>query len=293
MLPILINLMFVSGFCFCIIITLEYAIHLRENQKIKELTKDNFIEEFAHFDNQKTRFDQKTNNLDNFNYSDMKFNLSNKYFERSLVLVKSQDYKGWYEKAVEIIKKIFNNLGYYSQKFIKYIIGLSKSENNFSDRAIKHTKSTQSDKEINDTAKKITQIIENSSSQENPNSATIEQNIQTDIKQNPNPTQSNESFNIKEANSIIKTDTTGGATLNLAVDDSKIKDTTTYDKIEKSILTKLQETGLNHYDIWLELGQFYQKYDEKEKAIEIFAMVMKHAQGKDKDLARDGLIALS
>jgi hypothetical protein len=296
MLPIFINLIFVSGFCFLFIIALEYAIYLWENQKMNDLTKDISTNQNQFDSSVKRSFSTNNHNIDNFNSSSnsMKFNLSNKYFERSLVLVKSQDYKGWFEKTSEISKKIFNNLGFYSKKAFKYILELSKSGNNFPDQEEKHIKSDQSANEIKDTVNKITQISIHDSNSHIHNQEESKPNFLNEF-QNTKDTKSPES-NLEINNSVLptkdKTEQSQGATLNLAVDENPTKDTTTYDKIEKSILAKLQETGLNHYDIWLELGHFYQKYDEKEKAKEIFAMVMKHAQGRDKDQARDGLIAL-
>jgi hypothetical protein len=298
MLSIFINLIFVSGFCFLLIVFLEYAIYLWENQKINDLTNGLSEKNKSYDTGVKRNFSVSDHNSENFNSNsnNMKINLSNKYFERSLILVTSQDYKGWFEKATEISKKIANNFGYYIKKTFKYIIDLSKSGNNFPDQEIRHIKSTQSAEKIKQTAQKINQITENDLNSEINDQVSNKPSVSEIDSPVPNSTL-NEFANEKMDNQIGQitiNKPTQSATLNLAIDDDKsAKDTTTYDKIEKSILAKLQETGLNHYDIWLELGQFYQKYDEKEKAKEIFAMVMKHAQGRDKDLARDGLIALS
>jgi hypothetical protein len=298
MLSIFINLIFVSGFCFLLIVFLEYAIYLWENQKMNDLTSDipdsqNNNDSGANINFGSSHYSSGNTNPTSPN---MKFNISNKYFERSLVLVQSQDYKGWFAKITEITKKVSTNLGYYSKKAFKYIIDLSKSGNNFPDQEEKHTKSIQSADKINETASKITEITENESATDYSNESSTNPNFLNNYETSSDliPVQSD--ISIKDSFDSNQSDSTTsqGATLNLAVDDNKpTKDTTTYDKIEKSILSKLQETGLNHYDIWLELGHFYQKYEEKEKAKEIFAMVMKHAQGRDKDLARDGLIALS
>lgn len=292
MLSVLINLIFVSGFCFLLIVFLEYAIYLWENQKINNLTSGLTTRSQSFESGVKRNFSLSDHNSDNINSNsnNMKINLSNKYFERSLVLVTSQDYKGWLQKAIEITKKITNNFGYYFQKSLKYVIELCKSGNNFPDHETSHTKSTTSAEKINQTAQKINQITENDSNSE-INQRPISESIDNTPSQSfsPEPTELRQD----QLNQTLTVKPTQTATLNLAIDDDKPqKDTTTYDKIEKSILAKLQETGLNHYDIWLELGQFYQKYDEAEKAKEIFAMVMKHAQGRDKDIARDGLIAL-
>jgi hypothetical protein len=298
MLSIFINLIFVSGFCFLLIVFLEYAIYLWENQKMNDLTRDIPTSQNFYDSGVKRDFTSNDHSVDKINSTspNMKFNINNKYFERSLVLVQSQDYKGWFEKITEITKKVTTNLGYYSKKAFKYIVDLSKSGNNFPDQEEKHIKSTQSADKIKKTVDKITQITENDSIFENNNKVLPKPDFLNNFETSNNPNLDSSNPNVKDSLNVNQpsAEPSQGATLNLAADDNKnIKDTTTYDKIEKSILAKLQETGLNHYDIWLELGHFYQKYDEKEKAKEIFAMVMKHAVGRDKDLARDGLIALS
>lgn len=292
MLSIFINLVFVSGFCFLLIIVLEYTIYLWENHKMNELVKDTIFHQPANQPSeQNTSNPSKFNseNFTNFN-SNMKFNINNKYFERFLIIVKSQDYKGWLDNSAKIIKKIISNLSYYSQKIFKHIVDLSKTGNNFPDREIKHTKTDQTKYQINKTIAKISKISEKETEPkiETRDYQTENQVHITELGVKPLYAQTNDFTEITAIKNPSTDSDDQGATLNLAV-----KDTAIYDKIEKSILAKLQETGLNHYDIWLEFGHFYQKYNEKDKAKEIFAMVMKHSEGKDKELARDGLIALS
>jgi hypothetical protein len=282
MIPILINLIFVSGFCFLLIVVLEYAIYLWETKRVNDMTKDILPTDSIYEHSVKREFSTNNLNPDNFNAQPMKNPINSKYFERSLVLVQSQDYKGWLEKFLSISKKILTNLGFYIKKTAKYILSLSKSGNNFPDHEEKYGKTVETSGQINETVAKINEINEKESQQITPSHQDI-----------PSANIVKEDFVFQENSE--KVPSSSMATLNLATDtdNTEPKDTTTYDKIEKSILQKLQEVGLNHYDIWLELGHFYQKYEEKEKAKEIFAMVMKHAEGKDKELARDGLIALS
>jgi hypothetical protein len=66
-----------------------------------------------------------------------------------------------------------------------------------------------------------------------------------------------------------------------------------FDRLETKLLNKLKEVGLKHFDIWLQLGELYEKYEENEKATEIYNMILKNSEGKEKDFARDRLIAIS
>jgi hypothetical protein len=271
MLSILINLIFVSSFCFLLIMLLEYIIYLWENKKVTDLTK-HILPDREEDLNPKFEFTKSNTGIDSLNNPYMKNPINNKYFERSIVLVKSQDYRKWSEKTLEVAKKVAGNIGLYSQKAIKFVLNLSKSGNNFPDHEEKHIKTIETNDKIKETVAKINLINE----EEDQKIVKISQDI-----------------NFEDIDKSLIIQSTNEKESESSMENTQTKDTTTYDKIEKSILQKLQEVGLNHYDIWLELGQFYQKYDEKQKAKEIFAMVMKHAQGKDKELARDGLIALS
>jgi hypothetical protein len=66
-----------------------------------------------------------------------------------------------------------------------------------------------------------------------------------------------------------------------------------FDKLESKLLNRLKEVGLKHFDIWLQLGQLYEKYEEYGKATEIYNMILKNSEGREKDFARDRLIAIS
>ncbi len=66
-----------------------------------------------------------------------------------------------------------------------------------------------------------------------------------------------------------------------------------FEKLETKLLNRLKEVGLKHFDIWLQLGELYEKYEEYSKATEIYNMILKNSEGKEKDFARDRLIAIS
>jgi len=70
-------------------------------------------------------------------------------------------------------------------------------------------------------------------------------------------------------------------------------DTTMFEKLEFRILNRLKESGMENYDIWLELGALYKKFGQNDKAKDVFALVLKHASDKNKELARNELIGLS
>lgn len=88
-----------------------------------------------------------------------------------------------------------------------------------------------------------------------------------------------------------------GATLGMVgkVEKETPKDTELglFEKLENRILRRLQKSGMNDYDIWLELGDLYVKYNEIKKAMEIYALVLKHSvNDTQKEKAMNKLIGL-
>ena len=75
--------------------------------------------------------------------------------------------------------------------------------------------------------------------------------------------------------------------------EDQVKDTGLFDKLEDKILEKLKKVGLSNYDIWLDLANLYEDFEQKEKAMEVYTMILKHADGKEKDMARDRLISIN
>lgn len=75
---------------------------------------------------------------------------------------------------------------------------------------------------------------------------------------------------------------------------------TPFEKQENKILTKLQtlqenNLGLNHWDLWLDLGDLYGKYAQKDKQKEIYTFILSKANNsdKEKELATFRLIGMN
>ena len=90
-------------------------------------------------------------------------------------------------------------------------------------------------------------------------------------------------------------DDSGTATINLATDSGKKPgDLSAFEKMEIRILKQLKESSMANYDIWLQLADLYLKYDQKDKAKDVYALVLKHAKADiERTRARNGLIALA
>lgn len=85
------------------------------------------------------------------------------------------------------------------------------------------------------------------------------------------------------------------ATINLAkeIEGKSEEEMSLFEKLENKIIDSLKKADMQDWKIWLDLALLYQKHNQTQKALEIYALVLKHGTGREKDMARDGLIALS
>ena len=304
---ILISLLLIFTFGFVGLITLGYIISLWEKQKLDIFSKSNRSEPNNNSNNvnfgKLSRHSFSTFEV-NSNPKNMKIPPQiNEYFERSIVVVKNQDYKGWLDKTTVIIKKVSSNLELHFRFGLNKLINLITK-----DKAVVESNTSTDVSKTIDKINKISQQDNNSTQQHNLNnnldylspepssSLGNNSNHKDNFGQSDNHNQYNQFTNSQGSIDVVHNPKSSFATLDLASEEAiktqKSKDEV-YEKIENSILDKLKIAGLSHYDIWLELGKHYEKYNEREKAIEIYSMVMKHSEGRNKDIARDGLIALS
>jgi hypothetical protein len=289
---ILISILLLLVFGFIGLITLGYAITMWEQKKLEDMAKNLHSKKVDFAPNHKHKFSTVESNYSH----DMKPSQKvGHYLERSLVLVKNQDYQGWLNKTTTVVKKVSSNLELYTKfawnKFMQLITkDYSKGVNDNNDFGRQ-----EGAKQVDQTIDKINLINqkneENSETATFVNTNTLSGNLDTDLDFVEHQNTSNKYQNNSSATLDIASDHSK-STQNNSQNDKKAKDEI-YEKIEANILQRLKETGLSHYDIWLELGKHYEKYGENEKAIEIYSMVMKNSQGREKDIARDGLIALS
>ncbi len=351
---ILISLLFISAFSFLGLATLSYAVFLWEKKKVEQLTKDIVPYSGRSDEMAKRSFSNNTHSNEYNNYNE-RMNIStqlNQYFERTLVVVKQQNYKNKLQKIFNFAVKVSKNLGFYLKLGIKYILKLSKIDlkkdyfkqdtnkpnsglnNNFNNQNSHNNNydndQTEDKQQVGSNINLVIKPMSDSTTDSISNPATnptyqqkftpnnFEKKQQekrqdnqgksiqkTYVFEEQNIEQSNQ--NTQSTHSQIASPTNNySATIGMVDMDADYentskdklknrnnKDEIQYEKIENSILKKLQETGLNNYNTWLELANHYQKYQENEKAKEIYAMVLKHAQGKEKEMAMNGLIALN
>lgn len=320
---IFISILLLSAFSFVGVLTLSYAIYDWENQKLDDMTKDlvakkvktsnlasGLLSKISNTIKPK-KIDPLTEILSINTELNMKIHKKvGDQLNRTLVTVKDQDYRGMFEKTLHVAKKVYKNLDIYTK------IGFKKLYELITKDKIKPeiVDSPKSKIAADQTIEKIVEF--NNSEPKTPPVETELNQRQSDYRNNSQSNQVKETkddfqyFDLasqKFSGPVFESNTEqnpkyGNATLDLASTTSssetnKVKSAQpidpVYEKIEASILEKLQQTGLNHYDIWLELGKHYEKYNETEKAIEVYSMVMKHSEGKNKEIARNGLIALS
>lgn len=263
------SLAFTVIFGFLSILCLNYSIFLWENKKVNDLTK-----QIKHTDNQIL---QKSNVNRNFSSIDLSNNIGKtqalkvvgEFYSKTLVKIKNQDYPYWFLKLVREFNLFKVNIFGYLKRFITYLIHLTTPVH----------QTTVEPKSVEDNLNYKTPI-------KNDNFEDTEVEVFEVYPESENKNDE-EIYDKKNSSDLATISFISGDT------EKNEKDMNIFEKLESRILEKLKGVGLNHYDIWLELGNLYEKYEEKDKAMEIYALVLKHSNGKEKELARDRLIGLS
>lgn len=238
---------------------LNYSVYLWENKKILDLSsriKSPNIPESE-------MILGKSNSSRGFTSIDMGESLSKQRSispinadERKVLFTEDDLGPKWINQIVTFFKRLRANFWIQLKNGIVYLINLAKNT---------QTKTKNADEE-----KIITEVIEKVKS--------IDDQEQTE---NENPTQSL----VSPSNQVVVINPKKSQ----ENENPSQKSKELFEKMEDKLLKKLKEVGMNHFDIWLDLGKLYEDQNEPKKAKEIYQMVLKHATGKDQEAARNAL----
>lgn len=262
-----------SGLILAILI--NYSIYLWESKKVDDLTSTIRHEETSHVmrGTAKHSFSSFAGKPKTLTGSS-----NDQIHENSLSINKKHDYPDWLNKLIEELEAFKKNAFKSIKRFFRYLVHITSPS-----ESIKVT-DVQKEQEKERKQSEIDEVVEKVSE------ANATKEVEEEIFPEPPKVFATQSHATSDQDEEDGDD----ATLGLAglSDEKEEKDMSLFEKLETRILTKLRESGLDHYDIWVELGDLYLKFDEKEKAREVFALVLKHSEGTPKELARNRLIGL-
>jgi hypothetical protein len=277
---IFVSLVFVLVFSLLVVLTLNYAIYTWENKRVSNLASQikptqanlsaggSFAKNFSSVD------------LGSSLNKNKALQVAGSIYDRAVVTITKQDYPSWINKIREEFELFRKNAWKSLSRFFNYLIHLTKPVVKTEIEIQPASKDKDPDNE------ELVNHEENSAASE----------IQVKSTDNDDDTEDEEIKDVDyEVAAPEKEKDDNLATISFAATTShkSAADMTIFERLETRILEKLKTSGFDHYDIWLELGSLYEKYDEREKASEVYAFVMKQSEGKEKDLARDKLIGLS
>ncbi len=265
---ILISLFFIVLFGFLGALNLSYLIYNWEKNRVDEMTKNFMPQETNNIMANRAEYSSSIQTTDSTKFK-KKMKIPKKigdFYQSSMVVLREQDYKGWLDKFLFNVKKISSNLGLYSKYSFNYVMNLIKRK----DDSI-----TDSEVEL-ESVKDVQETVEKVKSMSKPSVTIVNRDDLIDI-----------------TDEVIDPKQPKNATIDMVADDKTSKDRNIYNKLEDVILEKLKSNGMDCWPVWMELAAHYEKYKEFDKAIEIFAMVMKNSKGSEKNIAKDKLIALS
>lgn len=262
-------------FSLLIALTINYSVVIWENKRINDLTsKIKLDPEFSDSVLEKDPHSHSFTSVDLGDSVSKSRSIQPTNFDaRKLVQVSSEDIPEWAKSLWKFLVNLRGNFFSQIKRLVTYLFSLVKPP------------------ETNDSAQQVQEQVEvsvvvekvkNASEKENHNSLALAAQDKSIIVDSS----AKEVADIGEENIpefLQKKDTISTNT----------KDTGLFDRLEDKILDKLKKVGLSNYDIWLDLARLYEDFDQKEKAMEVYTMILKHADGKEKDVARDRLIAIN
>ncbi len=285
MLTILLSLVFLSTSFLVTVLSANYAVYMMENKKVNNLAKkassiSDAAAESMHTDRQKVFAPQSFS----IEQSVSKKRLSsNGVFQNTLTKIGGADYKEGFKKFIETLRKVQKGgLGAVKTSYM-WVINTLKPM----DETTYEEKQEQKRKQV-EAGETIEKVISIKSEKE----VEIEQ-VKIDEEKQDNTDLLEKLETKQEGGMIMEEKEQKPATIGIEKTAKLQNGMTIFEKLETRVLSKLQDVGMEHYDIWLELGDLYVKFDHYDKAKEIYALVLKHADGRIKEMARNKLIGLS
>jgi L-rhamnose mutarotase len=247
-----------------ILLVLNYSVYLWESNKINDLTSkiksehDDYIPDFLGKNNASRGF--TTRDL-NENISKNRSISSIKPEDRKVIFVDDKAESAWLKSITSFFHKFRVNFWAQIRSIYRYLIHLARPD------GIKVKSTTPEDKA------QITEVIQKVKE--------ADQDETTNIHE----INDNQVVVINAKKSLVNEDDD--------LEAKELKDLELFEKMENKLLAKLKEVGMKHFDIWLDLGKLYEKYEYKEKATEIYSMILKSSDGKEKEMAKDRLIEIN
>jgi hypothetical protein len=271
---ILISSLLIILFFFLLLVSLNYILFNWESNKLVMLIKSDEKKSISTDEYDSNKYFQNvttnTQNLINITTSKSVKVFGKLYNQAVLQMPKNNSLKVTIHKKKysEYIQTVLGS----TKKLILYIVSLTKPASIDSDKFIETDEDDTDNRDLNNL---------NMISGDN-----IQGNINEDHTRYTTKKNLNNYDDEKEVATIGLISNSGDNTMDKT-------GLSAFDNLENRILSKLKESGMSNYDIWLELGDLYLKYNENKKAMEVYALVLKHSKNeKHKEMARNGLIGM-
>jgi len=308
MLIIFISLLLTIGLGLTLLVLLNYAVVSWEQKQVENLAKQIRPEPTTDSILKKAASSHKFTNVDLKNSLQLSREVStikqtaSRLYTKTITLIQSQDYVSWWQKFTAEIAKLKKDWWATLKSWWHFLLSLAQPLTTEVTTDSSKNQSLKEEKQKQEMAEVVTKIkqtnnIESTDLLKNDHTGDVSEffEISTSSLQIPKSTTDQEAKATKPPSTLKPVEEDQVATLNLATSTNqspKREKNSDFDRLEEKILKRLQESGLRDYNIWLQLGEFYLKYDEPEKAKEIFALVLKQASGEAKEIARNRLLSL-
>jgi L-rhamnose mutarotase len=208
-------------------------------------------------------------------------------YDKTIFAIEEQKFEDWVDAMDKIYKMLRKDFPGTVKKFFSFLINISKpvEKDDFETKMAKINAQRQQ--------LEVDKMVKNLKDGTNNETLQIEQSKQqtlpTNIAKLP---LINEKQKIKPFKTLIVLKPIDNDEISITTEDVDEEEFTEFQKVEQRLLSKLKDSGVGNYDLWLDLADLYLKNTAVQKASEIYTYVAKNAKDKNKQRAINSIIGL-
>lgn len=280
---IILSIVFLALGIFVLLISVNYSWYIWEEERVESLsnrissTKEDTLM-------RKNTIREYTQSFDIKSATKSGAITANKAI-KTLVTLSKEEYPNLVSKIKDIFSRLRKDFFATIKEFIAYLLRLAKPDP--SPNPLAETQKKADIEAIDEAINKVKESRSHILPEEN-----IDLNLRLDTPQSADADRTISPLQVKYNGEDINKQT---ATIGLSdsTNSQTKSDNGLFEKLESRILEKMKQSGLNNYNLWLELGDLYLKFGEKSKASECYALVLKNTEDdKEKEMALNKLIGL-
>jgi hypothetical protein len=213
----------------------------------------------------------------------------NNAYDRTIHAIEDQKFEDWLDAIEKIYKMLKKDFFGTTKKFFKFLLNISKpvEKDDFEVRMAR----LNAQRQQMEVDKMVNRIQDAPSNDTLRIDQPVQANVPTVITKIGSPLIPSTQRPLKSILVLKSINDQNELALTTQEVDEEVE-VSEFEKVEQRLLSKLKESGVGNYDLWLDLADLYVKNNSNQKASEIYSYVAKNAKDKNREKAINGIIGL-